>query len=167
MNLLIYLEPLHELDNPFWHEAWLGFADRMATALKRRWPEARAVCVTNRALAYAKPRAPFDIVVLDHTELVPRFGATAAAVAAHWDSGGDDDSNTAMAALLRARLGGFEPGVCVSFSPVPFLRTAFSEAPVLFFEHGMVSRPPFPLTGYLDPFDIVRGSALVLSLIHI
>lgn len=161
MNLLIYLEPLHELDNPFWHEAWLGFADRMATALKRRWPEARAVCVTNRALAYAKPQAPFDIVVLDHTELVPRFGATAAAVAAHWDAGGNDDSNTAMAALLRARLGGFEPGVCVSFSPAPFLRTAFPEAPALFFEHGMVSRPPFPLTGYLDPFDIVRGSALV------
>ncbi len=161
MNLLIYLEPLHEMNDPFWHEPWLRFADLMVTAFKRRWPSARVICVTSQALTHSRPAAQFDVVVLDHSELVPRFGSTAATVAAHWDAGGSEESNLVMASLLRGRLAGFQPQACISFSPAPFLRAAFPEAVTLFFEHGMVSRPPFPLTGYLDPYDIIRNSALV------
>jgi len=161
MNLLVYLEPLHELDNPFWHEPWLGFTEKMATTLKKRWPGSRTVCVTNSALASISQERSFDLVVLDHTELVPRFGGSALAVASLWDAGGSWRTNRAMAGVIKARLPNFKPDACVSFSPAPFLRIAFPKAPVLFFEHGMVSRPPFPLTGYLDPFDLLRNSALV------
>ena len=48
--------------------------------------------------------------------------------------------------------------VCISFSPAPFLKTAFG-VPVLYFEHGMVSRTPFPATAYLDAEGMFQAGA--------
>ena len=47
--------------------------------------------------------------------------------------------------------------VIVTFSPVPYLKEIFNEALVLNYEFGIFSRPPFPITFFLDP--IVPGDS--------
>ena len=57
--------------------------------------------------------------------------------------------------VVKCALGeGFCPDVVVSFSPSPFFRTMYPRALLLYHEYGMLSRPPYPETLYLDPYGV-------------
>ncbi|MFN9030632.1 MAG: glycosyltransferase [Betaproteobacteria bacterium] len=158
MKVLFYIEPLTEREAPTWKRAWLDYAAKMARAIAVKRPSLVMAAVVGDGLA-AEARNIFKgarVEVLKHSELVPRFGATALQVALGWYAGGTDESQRAMGDLVKQRTRGFLPDACISFSPAPFLRQAFPNAPVLHFELGMVSRAPFPMTGYLDPIGMFK-----------
>jgi len=177
MRVLFFVEPLTERDAPAWKRAWVDFVRMMVDALAPPVdadgnPPAgspRHACIVGDGLEqYARERLPdCDIGVIAHTELVPRFGASALEVASRWYADSvvavataamPDDGAADMGAIVRTRLPGFAPDACISFSPAPFLRGAWdAPVPVLHFEHGMVSRPPFPVTAYLDPLGMFKA----------
>lgn len=151
MRVLFYVEPLTERDAPTWKRAWVDFVRMMIDALQAQGAQPDCACLVGDGLHdYAKERlTACHVDAINHTELVPRFGGSALEVATAWYQGAAPSVLQQMAQLVRDRLGGFTPEVCISFSPAPFLATAFT-VPVLYFEHGMVSRAPFPTTAYLD-----------------
>ncbi|MFN7570363.1 MAG: glycoside hydrolase family 99-like domain-containing protein [Betaproteobacteria bacterium] len=156
MRVLFYIEPLTEREAPTWKRGWLDHVAHMVLGIRSVRRDSRFCAVVGDGLA-AEARsvlAGSTVAVLRHAELVPRFGATAVAVATSWYRGASTESLKAMAALVKERVGRFVPEACISLSPAPFLREAFPGAVVLHFELGMVSRPPFPMTGYLDPLGM-------------
>lgn len=160
MKVLFYIEPLTEREAPKWKRGWLDFAARMARAIEAERPGASFAAIVGDGLEADAANALADarVEVLRHAELVPRFGTTALQVATGWYRGGTASSTREMGDLVRRRLRGFAPDVCITLSPAPFLRDAFAAAPVLHFELGIVSRPPFPFTGYLDPIGMFMQS---------
>lgn len=156
MKVLIYIEPLTEREAPTWKRAWLEYAALMARAIEAKVASLSLVAIVGDGIAVeaGSVLAGARVEVLKHSELVPRFGATALQVAIGWYRGGTPEAMKAMGDLVKQRVRGFVPDVCITFSPAPFLRSAFPKAPLLHFELGMVSRPPFPLTGYLDPIGM-------------
>lgn len=158
MKVLFYIEPLTERETPTWKRAWLDYAAKMARAIAVKRPFFVMAAVVGDGLA-AEARNIFKgarVEVLKHSELVPRFGATALQVALGSYASAPADTQRAMGDLVKQRTRGFLPDACISFSPAPFLRHAFPNAPVLHFELGMVSRAPFPMTGYLDPVGMFK-----------
>ena len=163
MRVLFYIEPLPE-KRPLWKQAWLNFVARFVDALRSDDPrEDEFALVVSDALApIAASRFPdVRIVEIQAGELLPAFGASALEAAAKWYR---DDAGPVltqrMADLLAARLAGFEADVCITLSPAPFLKTLFPKAAVLNFEYGMLSRAPFPETGFLDPIGIYNAGVL-------
>lgn len=152
MHVLFYVEPLTEREDPTMKRAWLHYVRQMVMSLRRAHAKVEVHCIVGDGLESDARSGLEDVEVscIWHTELVPRFGRSALAVAGHWYAGGTPQSIAEMAALVRERSGGFAPTVCLTFSPAPFLAAAFAEAPTVHFELGIVSRAPFPVTGYLD-----------------
>ena len=160
MRVLFYVEPLTERDAPTWKRAWVDFVRMMVDALQAQGAQPECACIVGDGLHdYAKEQlGDCRLSVINHTDLVPRFGSSALEIALHWYRGAGQPALQSMAQLVHERVGAYVPDVCISFSPAPFLKTAFG-VPVLHFEHGMVSRTPFPATAYLDAEGMFQAGA--------
>lgn len=165
MNILFYVEPLVERDNPLWKKGWLlDFMHRMVSSLSTADTQAHEfACITGSALGATARQVlgQSRVATIGQTELIPAFGANALDAASRWYLGQNDAATTdAMAALIKRKLGGYVPDVCITFSPAPFLQTAFPQSQTFHFELGMISRPPFPETIYLDPCGMFSAGML-------
>jgi glycosyltransferase involved in cell wall biosynthesis len=161
MRVLFYIEPLTERDRPLFRQGWLGFVRHFQRGLEDGDHE--IACVVSDALApAAREKLPgANILVMDHSELMPALGCDPEVITNHWYlADAQDPLAVAYGVALRDKAGAFHPDVCISLSPAPFLTAAFPEAPVLYFEYGMFSRTPFPETGYLDPFGMLKNCGL-------
>ena len=151
MRVLFYVEPLVERENPTWKKSWIDyFVKEISRALIHEGiHENDMACIAPSALCgIARSILPNSRVVsIDQTELIPRFGSSALAVASRWYLNQADSATlTNMADLVCERLGNFIPTVCLTFSPAPFLKRAWPQVKVLHMEYGFISRPPFPET---------------------
>lgn len=165
MRVLFYVEPLVERENPVWKKGWVEhFVKEISSALIAEGViEENIACIVPSALDdIACSILPNSYVVtIDQTELIPRFGSSALAVASGWylnSAGSLAIAN--MAELVRTRLGDFVPSLCLTFSPAPFLKLAWPEVKVLHMEYGFISRSPFPETMYFDPRGMFAESIL-------
>ncbi len=160
MRILFYIEPLTERDSPTWKIFWVGFVEKMVAALRRDDDNFDFRCVVGDGLESEAKRVLGEdyIACIKHLELIPKFGVNSLEAATSWYRGATSAALREMGSLLLSRLGNFTPEACVTFSPAPFVSTAYSGIPILYFEHGIYSRSPFPLTGYLDPLGMFTNS---------
>lgn len=179
IKLLIYIEPLIEAARPSVRVWWLKFA---ATAIQLLlgddvdWQSQCRVITSDylKKIAFGRsyPNAGPD---LREWEAFPADYITGVSVRECWDMLGQDGTSTAKAwdqglytdaELARTadfmcqKIGDFTPDIILTFSAVPFLQHAFPDALVLHQEAGMLSRAPYPYTGYFDPVGMRHNSSL-------
>lgn len=160
MKVLFYIEPLTERDRPAWKAPWIGFVELMIESLRREFSSFEFLCVVGDGLEEEAKKRFSDAMVVSvhHTELVPKFGENALSAAINWYRGAPEKALQTMGKLLKSRISPFVPDICISFSAAPFVKVAFDNIPVLHFELGLYSRPPFPMTAYIDPFGMFCNS---------
>jgi Capsule polysaccharide biosynthesis protein len=182
VKALFFVEPLLLHNRPYHYWVPLGSAADMAHALRSVGWQVRIVCneaLAERAVA-ERGVGPHDsklghgmpgeeIVVLEQEPIRRHFGLPNSRIieTLHRDDGGP--AVAAYAQLLRDALGDFVPDVIFSVTPGAQLRAAFPDA--LFFSSAPAaySRPPFPLTDFLDPVGLwdrsmpVRHAAALLA----
>ncbi len=165
MKILFYVEPLIEKESPTWKRGWIDVVSRIINSLRCDIHSSHSffTLIGDGLEAYAhKKLQDCPIAIIQYTELIPQFGKSALEVSLMWykrrESPGVLDR---MAQLVLSKLGDFQPDLCISFSPAPFLKQAFSGVPVIHFELGIFSRPPFPMTCYLDPLGMFLSSCLI------
>jgi glycosyltransferase involved in cell wall biosynthesis len=163
VRVLFYIEPLPE-KRPLWKKAWLDFVARFVAALSAEdsGEDQFALVVSDALAPLAAERFPdIQIVEIRTGDLIPEFGVSALEAATKWYfNSASDAAINRMTELLREKLLGFEADVCITLSPAPFLRSLFPHAATLNFEYGMLSRAPFPETGFLDPVGIYNAGIL-------
>ncbi len=167
MRILFYIEPLVERENPVRKKGWIvHFAKKISTALVSEGLDEKdlAFVVPSALVSTAQSVLPKIVITsIDQTELIPRFGSSALAVASKWYlKEASLSALSDMANLVTDRLGSFTPTLCLTFSPAPFLKHAWPNAHVLHMEYGLVSRPPFPETLYFDPRGMFSESILAV-----
>ena len=167
MKALFFVEPLVLHNRPYHYWALLGNSSDMAHALRPVGWEVRIVC--NEALAEraVAPRGqgphhsklgqgmPAEEIVVLGQEVIRRcFGTPNLGIIETLHRGDDRAAIDAYAGLLREALGDFVPDAIFSVTPGAQLRAAFPDA--LFFSSAPAaySRPPFPLTFFLDPVGL-------------
>lgn len=165
MNVLFYVEPLTERENPIGKRPWIRFVSMMTSSLCGKDIVGHSFFVLIGEALESEARKQLKncgVAAITHTELVPRFGRSALEVSLKWYQRKESPGMlNQMAHLVVDKLGEFQPDVCITFSPAPFLSQAFPKAPIFHFELGMVSRPPFPMTAYLDPLGMFKESCLI------
>ncbi len=172
MDVLFYVEPLIEREDPFWKRWWIShFVNKITHSLLKEGSKLNEIaCIVPSSLfAFAKAELPnIRIESVDQTELVPKFGGSSLEIASKWylDSA-ETYSLELMAKLVKSRLQLFEPTVCITFSPAPFIKVAYPDVSLLHMECGIVSRLPYPETVYFDPMGMFSKSVLARYSTHI
>lgn len=175
MRVLFHVEPLHFHNRPFHYWAWLERAATLGRQLGGRGWDVR--WVMNAALAVRatapRPAQPAHqpgeghglprerIAVLHQEEIRGLHGVPNMEIlrGLH-DGSAPEPARRAHGALVRERLGGFEPDVIVSWSPTAHLRAAYPEALILHTENGLFSRAPYPAFQYADAGGLYDRSLL-------
>lgn len=173
MRVLFHVEPLVMHGRPLHYWAWLARCVRMARALEGRGHACRFLL--NEALA-ERALAPLDaslaggpqaghalpaetVVSVRQDDVRSHFDVPNIEILRGFHRGTWPEAVVAACgATLRAKLGGFEPGVIVTFTPAAHLAAANPGALVLHAENGMFSRAPFPPTQYFDPAGLYANS---------
>lgn len=165
MKILFYVEPLTERERPAWKKSWINFVEQAITSIRKDQPSTEFYCVVGDGLEVIASNQLKDckIVCINHCELVPKFGSNALAVATNWYRGASLDQLERMGNLVKSRISPFIPDICITFSSAQYIQSAFPNLPILYFEHGLFSRNPFPVTAYLDPIGMYKNSHLYIN----
>lgn len=157
MNILFYIEPLIQRDNPLMQEPWLDLhVKNIIEGLKDE--NHNIFIASNSALAkkieniYYKDRIK-KIFSFEQEEL-KQFSSSSLDILKKWHektySKMEIDS---YKKIMLEKFKGIKFDVIISFSPIPYLKEIYSDALFLFCEYGMFSRKPYPKTYHLDPID--------------
>jgi GT2 family glycosyltransferase len=166
MKVLFYIEPLTELEKPTWKDSWVNFVAQAMASLRESRSSISFCCIVGDGLEeIAKNKLKScEIYSINHFELVPEYGSNALNIATNWYRGTVSvEIYEKMARLVRKRISPFVPDICITFSPASFIQLAFPGLPILYFEHGLFSRKPFPVTAYLDPNGMYQNSYLYIN----
>jgi len=167
MKILFYIEPSIVLDNPLCYVPWWGFSfELIMTLLKDKDHEYEILVITNESLKNHIEKECLENLVrvysIPQEELLKKFNLDYLKATIAWYQEDFDDSQLEhMAGLIKESIQGFIPDVIITFAPVPFLKVIFSEAVILHYELGMISRLPFHRTIYLDPEGMFCHSSLI------
>lgn len=162
MNLLLYVEPLIEMERPYWKEGWATYFGRIIidTLRNAEGPEGGF----DFAIAVNEPlreRSNLDIehVVFTQAELLKPFDWSYLVASLAWyNSSFTAEQLEYYKILMRTKLAGFCPDIIITFSPAPFFKDAFPNALTLHMEYSLFSRSPYPQSWYLDPVGMLANS---------
>ena len=159
---MFYVEPLTECDRPVWKISWINYVERIVISIRKNSPRSKFCCVVGDGLEAEAQEILKNckIACINHTELIPRFGVNALSVATKWYCNEADDEQVEMGNIVLEKILPFNPDLCLTFSSANFLKKIFPNIPIIYFEHGLFSRAPFPETAYLDPFGMFSNSYL-------
>lgn len=161
---LIYIEPLVEKGLPLWKSGWLRQGRRLVDAIRSgRGSNDEFVVFCGQALAgEAHQQFPsIKVLTLAHADFVPAFGTDPVEITLGWYRDTTPAKELAeLGGLIKKKLGEFRPDVCITFSPAPFLKSAFPTCRVFHFETGMLSRAPACETAYFDPLGMLNEGML-------
>lgn len=166
MNILYYIEPWEQLKKGFRFPTLKGVIAPEIRALKEKHPQVNAVVVLGEDVyeEYRNAGMELDaeIAVVKMAELKEIFSDEKEAIH-HWFNGTATEEQTrSMAELVKKAAGNFVPDLSIVYeSSAPFLRSAYSHAPVFYSMFGAFSRAPFPATGYLGENGLYRQAELV------
>ncbi|MBV1900668.1 MAG: hypothetical protein KUG56_03240 [Kordiimonadaceae bacterium] len=179
IKLLVYVEPLIEASQPGVRVWWLNFAAQAIQLLLGPdidWKNHCRVVTSDylKQIAFGRPypklgpdlsawqafpkEYTYAVSIRDCWDML-RKDCTATAKA--WDEGHYSETELSKTAdFMREKIGDFTPDLILTFSAVPFLQYAFPDAVVLHQEAGLLSRAPYPYTGYFDPIGMRHNSSL-------
>ncbi len=164
MRILLYIDPLTELEKPLWKRGWINHhAKYIVEALQDAGHCAHdiALVISDALLEEAKSLFPdIQIGTLTHHDFVPGLGDNAFEVAlARYQGTLHEEAINGLGKKLQRSILHFSPSIIISWSPAPELTKAWPNVPVVHWEYGMFSRAPYPETGYLDPLGMFQQSA--------
>ncbi|GAS84703.1 capsular polysaccharide export protein, LipB/KpsS family [Paenibacillus amylolyticus] len=163
MNILFYVEPLIELEKPYFKKGWLtGVCDTILTSLSN--PAHNITLVLNEALSFGfENRANVEAITLFQRELLNQgaYNQLDLLISWYWASYGEEQLEY-YKDLFSEKLSKLSsaPDVILTFSPVPFLMALFPETLILHIEYSLFSRKPFIETWYFDPIGMNGGAYL-------
>ena len=157
MNILFFVEPLIQMDNPNIQSYWLFHHIKiMLESIKKNNKENKCYFVSNNSLTKILKEIDYKneiekIYTFSQKEL-KIFSSSSIETIKKWYN--NEYSIKEMEEYKKIFINKFKENsfdVIVTFSPVPYLKEIFNEALVLNYEFGIFSRPPFPITFFLDP----------------
>ena len=164
MNILFYIEPLIQFDNPILQEPWLNIhIKNIIEALKNK--NVNFYIASNSALTEKIRNTDYKdhlkgIFSFEQYEL-KRFSPTTLEILRKWyeKSYTNEDMDVYKNLILtKFKENSFD--IIITFSPVEYLKKIYPSALFLHYEYGMFSRKPYPRTYYLDPVDS-NGSSYI------
>lgn len=160
MNILFYIEPITELNRPRMKHPWVYFTNLFIQSLENSCENNQFAIVTGDGLEIEASGLGKRLVILKHTQFVPVLGNSALEVVEQFYKNKSSPGIKDLSKNLKKQLKDFIPDVCISFSASLLIKEAFPGIPILHFELGLFSRPPFPRTGFLDPLGMFQNCFL-------
>ncbi|KND55044.1 hypothetical protein BPUN_3401 [Candidatus Paraburkholderia kirkii] len=174
MRTLCYLDPLVEGSLPEWKAGWVWPARAMMQAIRASADDATEplefICICSEVVLPVAQSVLSGCAsrAIPQDRLVPGLGTSSLELAVEWSRPSPDPERLhKMADLVRAACPDGPPDVCITFSPVPFIRLAFPDCLIIHRENGMFSVPPFASTMYLDSRGMQTQSTLSLRAVEI
>lgn len=158
MNVLFYIEPLIQMDNPLMQEPWLHFhIKNIIESLQDL--DYNFYFATNSFLAEKIKKVTYkdkiSKVFSFYQEELKIFSPSTLEILKKWYY--NDYSEEEIQIYKNVLIDKFckvNFDIIITFSPIPYLEEIYPKALILHYEYGMFSRKPFPTTYYLDPIGI-------------
>ena len=164
MNLLFYVEPLIEMGKPYWKKEWVNnICLNIVKTLEKSDNDYSFELITSEAIAQKIELKDEKIKIHTCTqqELLKPFGTDYSSASKSWHlKTYTQEQLEYYKELMRLKLNSFIPDVIISFTPVDFLQSLFSDALVLHHEFSIFSRLPYPQSWFLDPVGVSSHSFL-------
>ena len=157
MDILFYIEPLIQYDNPVLQEPWLHIhIKNIIDALKDKG--FNFYIASNSALSdkikninYRKDLK--EIFSFEQHELKKNTPTTLQILRKWYEKSYTQEDLCMYKDLILKKFKKNSFDVIITFSPVEYLKKIYPDALFLHHEYGMFSRKPYPRTYYLDPVD--------------
>lgn len=167
MKVLFYIEPLVELEKPRMKSGWSNHhACSMIKSLIDSGINSSdiAIIVGDSIVAEAKELFPdIQIGYISHIEYLNIVASNSLDISIRKYQGSiEQDILISLGNKIKSSVLGFTPSVIITWSPIPEVKTAWPDIPILSWEYGMFSRAPYPETGYFDPHGHFHNSSLTL-----
>lgn len=166
MKILFHVEPLIEMNRPYWKETWATqFSTQICNSLiKIEEVNFEFKIILNEPLATRFNHREVEKIVISQEEIFAAYNTRHYLDISVSLQNGQYNSNqlSALCGLYQDKLGGFLPDIVVCFSAVPYLKKLFPDAVILHQEFSIFSRKPFPFTWFFDPmgmFDKTLGNS--------
>lgn len=159
---MLYVEPLIELDEPYWKIGWLNVVCKnLITTLSKCETKYEIIVMANESLI---SKADFDanFIEFSQSELLSPFKTTNyLKVSSAWHNNSfTQEQILSYEKLMKSKLKEFIPDIVISFTPVPFFKNIFPKTLILYHELSLFSRKPYPKTYFLDPVGVCSYSFL-------
>lgn len=166
VNVLFYIEPMMTFNRPLFHLPWWNFAYRKMLSLEND-PDHRYSfrVITSKAIRdHIKGQETLsdcEVIGIDSFSLLKYFDGDYLKASLAWYHQTDTPTQRSYAeTFIKQALGNWKPDLVISYSPAPFIHSAFPDALILYSEYGMTSRPPFPESFYFDPYGYYQYNYL-------
>jgi hypothetical protein len=162
VNILFYVEPLIELENPYFKKDWINYlVNSFIKTLKSK--QYNFMIITNEAiLEECDKLLKVEYQAISQKELFKPFDITAYQdITKIWyHKSYNNEQLLKYKTLLKNKLDNFIPNIIITFTPIPFLESLYPKSLILHHEYSILSRKPFPQTWFLDPVGVVSDSFL-------
>ncbi len=157
MNVLFYIEPTIQGENLSFNlnqgETFINLYKTLSIA----YPNilGKVLCSKNMAKNGLPTPCPNNLTVqtIKYKELQLHIKGCTNQISSFYKFNYCKGESSKYKELLLSKLDHFSPDLIFVFNtPAPFLKELFPKSLILHQEVGMFSRPPFPLTYYLDPY---------------
>ncbi|AFI83940.1 hypothetical protein Q7A_1100 [Methylophaga nitratireducenticrescens] len=166
MKILVYIEPWIEKGHPEWKNAWIPiFIQIFKNLLSVNKSIECYFIIGDAQKQYVDSLLDIGVKhvsVIDQAELRAVFQYYNDAQIAWYRNEYTKEQLDNMCSIITKKINGFVPDIIWSFvSPVPFLKSLYPNALVLYQELGMLGRNPYPISWYLDPLGTFGNSFIV------
>lgn len=165
MNILFYVEPRVDVDDPISRQWWVRFCVQILKYIGYSEDETRSKVriMTNRFLSDTDMLQTIpdnSRVVIPTKEFADMYDGNPGnhRMASLINDGSYEHYIDDYAILLKQTIGGFRPDIVVTFLPEPALSKAFPDVPILHHESGAFYMVPFPTVFRLDPCGLAANS---------
>ena len=165
MNILFYVEPRVDVDEPASRQWWVRFCVNILNCIGYNEEETRSKVriITNSFLSSTDmlETVPDDCrLVISSTEFSDMYGGNPGIhrKASLLNDGAYEQYVDEYSVLLKQTCGNFKPDIILTFLPEPALSKAFPNVPILHHESGAFYVVPFPTIFRLDPCGLAANS---------
>ena len=157
MNILFYIEPLIQYDNPVLQEPWLYIhIKNIIEALKDE--EFNFYIASNSALSEKIEKIEYrkylkEVFSFEQSELKVFSSSTLDILRKWYEKSFNQEDMSTYKNLMLKKFKGNTFDIIITFSPVEYLKEIYPSVLFLHYEYGMFSRKPYPRTYYLDPIN--------------
>ena len=155
MNILFFVEPLIQVDNPYAQGAWFHLHIEIMVKSMKKLNYKCFFAVNNSLDEIIKDtdyRDEIEKIFYFSQKELKKFSFSSIGILEKWynESYSEKELEDYKNIMLN-KFGETEFDVIITFSPVSYLKNLYPKALILHYEFGVFSRAPFPVTFFLDP----------------
>ena len=155
MNILFFVEPLIQMDDPLLQSPWLHI-HRKNIIVPMGELKYNIYFVVNTEIKEKLKKMDYfneikKVYSFQQKEL-KIFSSSTMTILEKWcKKTYTKQEMEEYKTVIKQKIGKVDYDVIITFSPVPYLKLLYPNALILYYEYGMFSRFPYPPTYYLDP----------------